>query len=140
MSSTESSDGNAWLHSCFTHTVLCLAVKQVSSGPSKRGERSEDSSNWLQLPLLGFGPFLALASNASQGCHPADSNKWPFGTCTLLASGKQAKAASAAEGKLLLVHWTSTGCNCVAYCSSHIGVLSMVCVNAEQLLPGAICV
>jgi hypothetical protein len=99
MTPTHRSDGSAWSDSCHTSW---LAVKQASNGPNKRGERSEDS-NWLQLPLTGFGPFLALASNTSQGCHPADSNKWPFGTCTLLSSAKQAKAASAAEGELLLM-------------------------------------
>jgi hypothetical protein len=139
MSPIESSDGNAWLHSCFTRTVLCLAVKQTSNGPSKRGERSEDSSNWLQLPLLGFGPFLALASNASRGCHPADSNKWPFGTCTLLASGKQAKAASAAEGKVAaacaLDQHRLRGVLQQPYrCIEH-GVF-----NSGQLLPGALCI
>jgi hypothetical protein len=115
---------------------MCLAVKQASSGPSKRGERSDDS-NWLQLPLLGFGPFLGLASNASQGCHPADSNRWPFGTCTLLASQKQAKAASAAEGEQLPIrrkHIVTAAC-CAAAAVSIRSWMYVQALHSCYLLP-----
>jgi hypothetical protein len=83
-----------------TLPAVFLTVKQASSGPNKRGERTDDSK-WLQLPLLGFGPFLALGNAASQGCQASDSNKWLFGTCTLLVGKQQAKAASAVEGVCL---------------------------------------
>lgn len=93
---------------CKAYAAKYPQAKAASAGPNKRGERSSDASSWLALPLLGFGPFLAIDSTPSQGCHPGDSSKWAFGTCSLLAGRQQAKASSAAEADGWLSAWLTS--------------------------------
>lgn len=79
--------------------VFVLApVNWGTNAVSKRGERDEDQSRQLQLPVTGFGPFTA--STATQGCLQSNTDKWAFGTCTLLVPAPgQKKATATADGE-----------------------------------------